>query len=75
MLVADDADAGHDEMAFLRFETLTLCPIDTRLIDRKLLTSAQRDWLNQYHKTVREALIGDLNTTEAAWLRGATKKL
>ncbi len=43
---------GH----FLGFETLTLCPIDIRLIDFNLLTEEERNWLNSYHKEVRMQL-------------------
>jgi Xaa-Pro aminopeptidase len=41
---------------FLEFETLTLCPIDTRCIDRALLRADEIAWLNAYHATVRERL-------------------
>ena len=37
---------------FLEFETLTLTPIDQRLINGKLLSKAERNWLNAYHKRV-----------------------
>ncbi|MBU1305080.1 MAG: aminopeptidase P family protein, partial [Alphaproteobacteria bacterium] len=37
---------------YLEFETLTLTPIDLRLVDEKLLTEAERAWLNAYHKRV-----------------------
>ena len=73
VLVVDDPDHGDEEMAFLQFETVTLCPIDTRLVNHAMLTKPQRQWLNDYHKTVRKELIGELNTKEARWLRKATK--
>jgi Xaa-Pro aminopeptidase len=59
--------------SFLEFETLTLCPIDLRLIDEKLLLAHERDWLNAYHKRVwRE--IGPLVSGEVkAWLKEATR--
>ncbi|WP_346853975.1 aminopeptidase P family N-terminal domain-containing protein [uncultured Draconibacterium sp.] len=41
---------------FLGFETLTLCPIDTTLIRVELLTTEEKDWMNNYHKKVNEAL-------------------
>ncbi len=41
---------------FLGFETLTLCPIDTKLIDSDLLDKNEIDWLNNYHKEVRKLL-------------------
>jgi Xaa-Pro aminopeptidase len=58
---------------YLEFETITLCPIDLRLIEAKLLLSAEREWLNAYHKRVwRE--IGSLVSGEVkAWLKEATR--
>lgn len=41
---------------FLGFETLTLCPIDTKLIDFTLLNENETEWLNSYHKEVRKLL-------------------
>lgn len=41
---------------FLGFETLTLCPIDTTLIDEKLLTAKEKKWLNDYHLKVNTEL-------------------
>lgn len=41
---------------FLEFETLTLCPIDTKLIDFTLLNKNETKWLNNYHKEVRKLL-------------------
>ncbi|MEN8117337.1 MAG: aminopeptidase P family protein, partial [Bacteroidota bacterium] len=41
---------------FLGFETLTLCPIDTTLIDRKLITLKETEWLNNYHAEINERL-------------------
>ena len=73
VLVVDDPDHGDDDTAFLRFETVTLCPIDSRLVNKQMLTKPQRAWLNAYHKMVRAELIGELSGKEARWLRGATK--
>ncbi|HWU16998.1 MAG TPA: aminopeptidase P family protein [Devosia sp.] len=57
---------------FLEFETLTLAPIDRRLIDVDMLTAGERDWLNAYHQRVW-AEIGPVVTGEVkAWLKGAT---
>jgi Xaa-Pro aminopeptidase len=60
---------------FLEFETLTLCPIDLRLVDEKLLTEAERDWLDAYHRRVWR-VIGPLVAGDVkAWLRQATRAL
>jgi Xaa-Pro aminopeptidase len=57
---------------FLEFETLTLAPIDRRLIDVDMLTAGERDWLNAYHQRVWAA-IGPVVTGDVkAWLKGAT---
>ena len=53
---------------FLEFETLTLCPIDTRCIERSLLRQDEIDWLNRYHATVRERLGRHVSGAALAWL-------
>jgi Xaa-Pro aminopeptidase len=53
---------------FLEFETLTLCPIDTRCIDRSLLRRDEVDWLNSYHATVRARLRPLVTGPALAWL-------
>lgn len=60
---------------FLRFETLTLFPIDTNLIDKDLLTKAEIDWLNAYHQEVYEKIAPHLNEVEKEWLRDKTKAI
>ena len=54
---------------FLEFETLTLCPIDTRCIDAALLRSDEIAWLNGYHAMVAERLAPRLEGAALAWLR------
>jgi Xaa-Pro aminopeptidase len=57
-----------DAVEFLQFETLTLCPIDTRCLEPELLEPAEVRWLNDYHAEVR-ARLGPLVSGEAlAWL-------
>ena len=60
---------------FLEFETLTLCPIDTRCIDRSLLRADEIDWLNTYHATVRERLSPLVEGAALAWLIERTQPL
>jgi Xaa-Pro aminopeptidase len=57
---------------FLAFETLTLCPIDTRCIARSLMRADEIDWLNAYHLTVRERLAPRLAGDALAWLNQRT---
>ena len=61
--------------AMLGFETLTLAPIDKRLIDLRLLTPAERAWLNAYHSKVYKALAPGLDQVLTAWLRRACARL
>ena len=60
---------------FLRFEALTLCPIDTAPIVREMMTDEEVQWLNSYHRRVREAISPHLNESEQQWLNEATKEL
>jgi len=57
---------------YLDFETLTLAPIDTRLIDKSLLTEAERDWLNAYHARVFKEIGPALDGKVKDWLEQAT---
>ena len=57
---------------FLEFETLTLCPIDTRCIDRSLMRQDEIDWLNAYHATVRERLSPLVSGAALQWLQQRT---
>lgn len=61
--------------AFYKFETLTLCPIDINAIDADLLTADEKNWLNTYHKKVRESLIGKLDKNEQNWLINKTREI
>ena len=60
---------------FLRFETLTLCPIDTRCIDRSLLREDEVRWLNDYHATVRKRLSRHVSGTALRWLEERTEAI
>ncbi len=59
----------------LEFETLTLCPIDTRCIDKGLLQADEVAWLNDYHATVRERLAPKVSGAALAWLNERTQPI
>jgi len=68
--------AGESEFGrYLKFETLTLCPIDTRCIDRELLTEQERIWLNGYHAEVRRRLAARVSGPALAWLQRRTEAI
>jgi Xaa-Pro aminopeptidase len=60
---------------FLAFETLTLCPIDTRCFVLEQLRPDERQWLNDYHRMVRERLSPGLSPTVLHWLFTRTESL
>ncbi len=62
---AEESDFGK----FLQFETLTLFPIDTSLIDTARLSEEERNWINQYHARVFNEVSPLLNEKEREWLR------
>lgn len=64
----DSTECGN----FLRMEPLTLCPIDTTVIDRWLLDDYEVEWLNDYHRRVYEELAPHLDDDERQWLAEAT---
>ncbi len=60
---------------WLEFETLSLFPIDLTLVDSKLLTEAEKSWLNNYHTMVYDRLSPHLTPSEKEWLIGKTQKV
>jgi Xaa-Pro aminopeptidase len=73
--VAADTPEGGSFGEFLEFETLTLCPIDTRCIERGLLRDDEVAWLDAYHATVRERLAPRLTGAALDWLNARTAPL
>ena len=67
-----EAEPGR---TMLGFDTLTLCPIDRRLIDREALSGDDVAWLDAYHARVRDALSPDLQGDDLDWLLAATEPL
>lgn len=68
---AADSEFGE----FLRFETLTLCPVDTRCIDKSLLREDEVRWLNDYHATVRQRLRPHVGGAALQWLEKRTEAI
>ena len=63
------------DRAMLGFETLTLAPIDRRLIDARLLEPAERAWLDAYHARVHEAVAPLVEPETRRWLHAACAPL
>ena len=60
---------------YLKFETITLCPICKKGIIKEMLTKEEIEWLNNYHQAVYEKLSPDLNEEEKVWLQEATTSI
>jgi Xaa-Pro aminopeptidase len=60
---------------FLQFETLTLCPIDTRLVDTSLMTADEVQWLDDYHADVRRRVGPHVSGAALAWLEARTQPI
>jgi Xaa-Pro aminopeptidase len=72
------ADTGAEAQhfgEFLRFETLTLCPIDTRCIERSMLGPEEIGWLDAYHAEVRRRVSPRVSGAALAWLERRTAPL
>jgi Xaa-Pro aminopeptidase len=74
-LVLNQAAETTEFGEYLRFETLTLCPIDTRCLDVNLLRSDEISWLNAYHAEVRERLSPHVRGDAKQWLENRTQAL
>ena len=60
---------------FLNFETVTYCPIDTRLIEPSLLSQIEVDWLNDYHRQVYAELKNRVDDAALDWLTERTQAI
>jgi Xaa-Pro aminopeptidase len=75
-LVAVRAEpAPEGGLPMLSFETITLAPIDRRLVETKIMTADEIAWLDAYHQRVRESLTPLLDAPTATWLAQATRPL
>ena len=72
LLVSEPAAIDGGERAMMAFETLTLAPMDRRLIAAKLMTRDELAWLNAYHARVVAMIGPHLNAEDRAWLATAT---
>ncbi len=75
VLVEDSGEKNENGAAILQFRTITLAPIDRRLIEPSLLTDQEKDWLNAYHALVYSTFSEKMNDDEAKWLRQMTESI
>lgn len=72
LIVTQEYQKSEEFGTFYDFETITLCPIDTKPISKKLLTKKEIKWINKYHKMVYRKLKDHLSKEEKAWLKNKT---
>jgi Xaa-Pro aminopeptidase len=75
VLVVPAAAVAGAEKALNAFETLTLAPIDCRLVVEGMLTAEERSWLDRYHARVAQTLSPLVDGETGAWLAQATRPL
>lgn len=64
-----------EETTFYQFDTVTMFPIDTSLIEKSLISPQEKVWLNHYHARVLEALSPHLSPAEIRWLKRKCKPI
>jgi Xaa-Pro aminopeptidase len=75
LLVSEAPAVAGAEKPLNAFETLTLAPIDRRLIDPALMTADEIAWLDAYHVRVAATLSPLVAADTRAWLEAATRPL
>ncbi len=75
LIVVEERKIAGAERKMFGFETITFAPIDTALVDVRLMTREEIAWLNAYHKAVWEKLEAKVSPAARKWLKAATKKV
>ena len=73
--VVRDEKLSRKGGTWYRFADVALCPIDRKLIDKKLMAREQIDYLNTYHKKVYSRLARHLDRDHKVWLKLATRPI
>lgn len=60
---------------FLKFDTISYCPIDLEGVDVDMLDSKDKEWLNRYHREVYDKLAPYLNDEVREWLKKETREI
>nr|CAB3489946.1 unnamed protein product [Digitaria exilis] len=77
VLICKEANAKFNfgDKGYLAFEHITWAPYQAKLIDTKLLTPVEIEWVNTYHSDCRKILEPHLDEHEKEWLRKATEPI
>lgn len=74
-LVLNVLDSRQQDQRFLRFETVSLFPIETTHLDHSMMHKSAVIWLNDYHREVYKRLSPHLDATEKKWLKAKCKAI
>lgn len=75
LIVSQHYKSNEEFGRFYHFETITLCPIDTKPIEMGMMHKEEIDWLNNYHQMVYDKLSVHLSDEEKDWLKEKTKAI
>ncbi|HEP0314027.1 TPA: aminopeptidase P family protein [Enterobacter bugandensis] len=70
--IENQVEIVESRPGFCRFASLTLIPIDLSQVELQLLSEQEKQWLDEYHQQVREALTPLVNSEARSWLEAAT---
>ena len=71
----DVKDRETESGEFYKFDTISYCPIDLNAVVVDMLTEEEKNWLNNYHKTVFEKLNSYLSKDEVEFLKQETREI
>jgi len=74
MILVDEAFENEFGI-FMKFEPMTYCHFERDLMDKKILSEKEKDWINAYHAKVYEKLSPILDQDLASWLKEKTQPL
>jgi Xaa-Pro aminopeptidase len=75
LVAVKEVEIEGADRRYLEFETLTLAPIDLACIEPSALTEAERQWLNDYHRRVRDTVGPTVDEATRGWLDSATRAI
>ena len=75
LVIVQDVLGENSKREMLQFENLTWVPIDRNLVDANRLTKAELEWLNGYHRQVKEKVEGLVDSQTRKWLEAATQPI
>lgn len=68
LVAVKEVKISQNGRRYLGFETITLVPVDLRLVDKKMLDARETEWLQKYHRRIYETHFTNLDNEEKEWL-------